>query len=494
MDRSYPYDQLFQQKLLAALVQHPEHTLDLVEPQFFTLPAHVEICRVAIETYKQHGIQIRLTRSTLTELVRESVKNNNMDDDVWKIYRKHIKSVCKMPLPDLPILLKQAKAFSVDWLMRNALERAEKKLTNGLLDSAFETIQETYHRVTKGTSLGPDWDSLPHPLDFPFEEVDWTIEGILPTDAIIAVSGDEGTGKTMQMLHWARAITEGTDFLGHRAYRRKVLYLGLDVSQTTLQQYIRMMRWVPDGDFRILSLWTGENSQPPMLDQSADIARLCELAERFKPVMVFDTVRDFFEGEENSSTATKPIMDAVRKLRALGATPILLAHPPKSGSSIIRGTGMVSQKVDIPYLLSKVKRDRKEYCVLSCPKKNRFGSTSFTLTMQMLFIPIPGNVPRMFFRERPSLQSKENARDDDALQSIVEYVDQHPDSTQLQMELALHMGDKKVNTLVSLGRKKGLLQRTKGRGNTWHWSTVTEEHAGSGSADSETAKTAAPSV
>ena len=331
------------------------------------------------------------------------------------------------------------------------------------------------------------------------KRLNWTIEGILPTDAVIALSGDEGTGKTQLMLQWARAITDGTDFLGHQAYPRKVLYLGLDVSKTTLHQYMQMMRWVPDDDFRFMALWTGDSNQPPMLDKAADLARLYELAERFKPVMIFDTIRDFFEGEENSSTETKPVMDAARRVRSLGATPILMTHPPKGGTSLIRGTGLVSQKVDIPYLVSKERRNGKELCVLSCPKKNRFGSTAFKLTMEMQFIPIPGNVPRLLLRERPLLESKERSREDEDLESVVEYLEQHPGSTQSQMERDLQMGDKTVSKLVSLGQRKGLLQRARGRGHTWHWRIVVEEnprpeHAGFDSTDVETAITAAPRV
>jgi AAA domain len=168
-----------------------------------------------------------------------------------------------------------------------------------------------------------------------------------------------------------------------------VIYLGLDVSQVTLQNYLRMMRWTPNEMFRILTMWAGEHMQPPMLGDPKRMELLYELAKENHPVMVFDTLRDFFGGEENSSTETKPVVDAIRKLRAAGATPLLLVHPPKSGKSIIRGTGNISQKVDIPYLLEKDKWRGKEIAVFTCPKKNRFGSTSFRMPMQIQCIPMP---------------------------------------------------------------------------------------------------------
>jgi RecA-family ATPase len=184
----------------------------------------------------------------------------------------------------------------------------------------------------------------------------------------------------MFALSLARSLTEGTDLLGRMAFQTPVLYLGLDVSLITLQSYIAAMRWSPNRCFRFMTMWTGEDKQPPMLDDSKQMEKLYAMVREMRGlVIIFDTLRDFFEGEENSSTDTKPVLDAVRKLRALGATVILLVHPPKSGNSIIRGTGNISQKVDIPYLMERQQWKGKDIVVLCCPKKNRFGSTHFRL-------------------------------------------------------------------------------------------------------------------
>ena len=129
-----------------------------------------------------------------------------------------------------------------------------------------------------------------------------------------------------------------------------------------------------------------------MINETKKKKKLHSIVEKEHPVIIFDTLRDFYEGEENSSTDTKPVLDAVRKLRAKGATIILLVHPPKSGNAIIRGTGNIPQKVDIPYLLEKREWQGSDILVLTCPKKNRFGSTHFHLPMQQLFIPTPAGV------------------------------------------------------------------------------------------------------
>src|ERR1019366_7871160 len=134
------------------------------------------------------------------------------------------------------------------------------------------------------------------------EEVDWLVEGFLPAGSAIALSGDEGVGKTLFALALSRSLTDGFQFLGRNVRVRPVLYLGLDISKVTLQSYVRAMRWEPNGYFRFLTMWTGEGKEAPMLDDPRGVALLYELAEKYQPVIIIDTLRDFFDGDENSST------------------------------------------------------------------------------------------------------------------------------------------------------------------------------------------------
>ena len=291
--------------------------------------------------------------------------------------------------------------------------------------------------------------------------MNWLVEGLIPEASAIAISGEEGVGKTLFALSLARALAEGREFLGRRVWITPVLYLGLDVSQVTLQSYLRMMRWIPSEEFRILTMWTGDSMQPPMLDDTVSMERLYELARKYRPVIIFDTLRDFFDGEENSSTETKPVVDAIRKLRSLGATVIVLVHPPKSGKSLIRGTGNISQKVDIPYLLEKDKWHGKEIVVLTCPKKNRFGSTSFQLPMRMNFIPVPSG---LFFwlREIEEWHPSEQRKGYGADEGVIQFVLDHPGTNQKRIESALKMGDRKVRTALYAGRERGVLKGAQG--------------------------------
>jgi archaellum biogenesis ATPase FlaH len=487
IDGGYEFGEPFQRRLLSLLVKHPTRGSRIIEARYFTSPLFVDIGRVALETFKKHP-DARLTRTTLEELVKASLHRKARQN--WPLYKKEIKAVFRLSLPDKPVLLEKAAEFAKEARYRDALVRAERQVTSRDYEAVHQVFEEVRASVNGAMGRGVwKWADLPHPSDYPFKEVDWLVEGLIPAESAIAISGEEGVGKTIFALSMARALTEGTEFLGKRAWMAPVLYLGLDVSQVTLQNYIKMMRWTPNEMFRILTMWTGENMQPPMLDDPKGMEPLYELAKQNHPVMVFDTLRDFFGGEENSSTETKPVVDAIRKLRAAGATIVLLVHPPKSGKSIIRGTGNISQKVDIPYLLEKDRWRGKEIGVFTCPKKNRFGSTSFRMPMQIQFIPMPaGTFLRL--REVKDWEPSEHWKKREADVIVIQYVREHPGTNQKGIQAALRMGDRSVRSALYGGKEQGLLRSAKGDRNELHWFAVEYEEdvnpkEGMGSADEE---------
>lgn len=134
IDGGYPYGEPFQRSLLALLIRHPRRVSGIVFAQFFTTPVHVDIAREALEAYKKYP-DVRLTRATLRELVRESL--GPKEDEHWPTYKHEIKTLFNMPLPDKPVLLDKAKEFAKETIYRNALVRAEPDISNGKYDAVI---------------------------------------------------------------------------------------------------------------------------------------------------------------------------------------------------------------------------------------------------------------------------------------------------------------------------------------------------------------------
>jgi AAA domain len=468
----YKFGEVFQLTILSFLVRNPERALGVIEPHYFTNPIHADIARVACERCEGNR-KARLSKTTLKELVRQSLSRKERRN--WSYYKKAISAVYRIHGSDSEIIFQQAQEFAREQKYREALIKAEKAISDGRYDAVDQMFEKLRASDGLGKSNSCKWRSLPSYTDYKIQEIDWLVEGILPAESVIAFSGDEGVGKTLFALALARSLTGGRVFLGRPVRFCRVLYLGLDISKATLQSYVRAMRWIPNDDFRILTMWTGEGKEAPMLDDPQGVGLLYKLAAKYKPLIILDTLRDFFEGEENSSTELKPVLDVLRKLRSLGATLILIVHPPKSGSSIIRGTGNISQKVDIPYLMEKSKWQGKDIVVLSCPKKNRFGATSFRLAMRQVFIPTPAG-PYFLMREitdwEPSAQATKSEADNTR---IVEYVKKHPGTNQEQIEEALKMGDRRVRRALRDAKEAGTLISVGGKRKELLWYDAAEE-------------------
>lgn len=469
IDTAYPYGEPFQRKLLSLLVHDPAQTSSIIKPHYFSSPMLVDIARVVTEIHRQHPTD-QLTRTTVNEFVKASLSRKAKQN--WPSYKEEIRAAFRSSPSDKAVLLEKAREFAKDYCYRDALVMAEKSITAG----KYEKVHDLFENTRKAFSIEEHWQNnwyhLPHPSDYPFLECEWLIEGLIPKGAVIALSGEEGVGKTMFALAIAKSLTEDMDFLGRGVLRNLVLYLGLDVSRVTLQNYIKMMRWNPNGDFRFLTMWTGEDKQPPMLDDPKEMEKLYALAAKYQPLIIFDTLRDFFEGEENSSTDTKPVLDAIRKLRSLGATVLFLTHPPKSGNSSIRGTGNISQKVDIPYLMEKSNIRGRKICVLTCPTKNRFGSTNFRLPMKRIFIRTPGGPYLKIIETTEDSKSEGKSQLKEFQHKIVQYVKDHPGTNQKAVTEALSLGDRTVRSALYAAEEEGLLRSARGSRKEHLWSYI----------------------
>jgi archaellum biogenesis ATPase FlaH len=469
LDLGYPYGGQFQQRLLALLVQYPKETSSIIQPRYFEIPTLVDIARVVSEFHARHQ-DAAFSYVVLKEAVRASLSRKQMEN--WSYYKEDLKAAFQ-PLPkDTSLLRELATKFSRDSEFRNALVLAEKYVNA----AAYEKIPELFQKALELSDVASEttahWRELPHPLDYPHEAIEWVVEGLIPAKHVIAISGEEGVGKTLLLLAMARSITEATDYLERRVFARKVLYLGLDVSKVTLQNYMKMLRWIPDNDFRILTMWT--NPEAPMLDRTEQLEGLYRYVKKYQPVLIFDTLRDFFDGEENSSTETKPILDAVKRLRALGGTVILITHPAKRGNSAIRGTNNISQKVDVSYFVERVQSQGKDVIRLTCPTKNRAGSQNVSLMIQKLFIPTPAG-PYFTIREFRDVRLPAEPKRNRQLDVIVEYLRGNPGKNQKEIAEALKMGDRLLKQILSDGETKGVLRHEKGERKVKRWFVVGSE-------------------
>jgi hypothetical protein len=193
IDGGYEFGKHFQRKLLSLLVKHPGQVSRIIEARYFTNPLFVDIARVALETFKKHP-DARLGRTSLGELVKASLGRKARQN--WSLYRKEIKWLFRITSSDRSVLMEMAAKFANEAHYRDALIQAEKYVTARNYEAVHRVIEEA--RTSVNSAGGPGlwkWNDLPHPSDFPLKEVNWLVEGFIPAESAIAISGEEGVGK-----------------------------------------------------------------------------------------------------------------------------------------------------------------------------------------------------------------------------------------------------------------------------------------------------------
>jgi replicative DNA helicase len=235
----YQWNEDFQMRLLAYLMKDPEKMFDIVEPQFFSgNPMLVEIARILKENYAAHGKEIQIPRTTLTELVRATMG----EQDSWSLYRKTIKKLYKIKLTDKSILYKQAFEFAKESRYRDALIAAEKDVTNRRYQKAHDRIEDL-RNFGKDSDLGLEyWKGLDKkgiktrwiddrfgvvPTGFP--TLDRRMEGGLAEGELGIILAGGKVGKTTALANFAvgamrkmKTVAIASGELSAKKYRRRI--------------------------------------------------------------------------------------------------------------------------------------------------------------------------------------------------------------------------------------------------------------------------------
>jgi hypothetical protein len=154
------YNEAFQLRLLALLVQYPEDSLSLIVPSYFQLLMHTEIARTIHEAYSGKQLNsTRLTMNTLRTLVLKRLRKKNKEAFTEKkpVYLGVVRKLFVIQLPDHEIILAEARDFALAARYRNALVEAEKLINAKNYDSVLKLFAEleTLRRTKGETNVLP---------------------------------------------------------------------------------------------------------------------------------------------------------------------------------------------------------------------------------------------------------------------------------------------------------------------------------------------------
>lgn len=233
----------------------------------------------------------------------------------------------------------------------------------------------------------PDLRDIPKIGDVKAASTEWVVEDMIAQGEYHLISGAPASMKSMLALSMADGIRKGTEILGRQTMLKTVLYIDKENPVSLIKERWALLEIVDELNLYYWGYWFTEIPNVPH-----DVYE--KLADRYQPVMIFDSLIRFHDLEENEATAMRKVSAFFRGLCNLGATVIVLHHQGKvsveGGRSPFRGSSEIAAGCDIAYCLTKKKTEDGLFLDVRC-FKNRHGlETEFRLRFDSekgLFLP-----------------------------------------------------------------------------------------------------------
>ena len=187
----------------------------------------------------------------------------------------------------------------------------------------------------------------------------WTIEGILPHDAILTVIwGASATYKSFIFgVDLGLSIATGKDWHGKKTTRKKVIYCCGEGQSGALK---RIMAWQKhhntpaNGLFHVLGM-------PPCIDNIDDTDEFIQAVKDIcnGGVIIIDTLARTMQGDENSTHDMSAYVNACKKItEETGAQVVLIHHTGKDEARGMRGSYALRAAADVEIQVQKTAEKR----------------------------------------------------------------------------------------------------------------------------------------
>ncbi len=181
-------------------------------------------------------------------------------------------------------------------------------------------------------------------------QVEWLWK-MIPKRAVTVLHSPGGLGKTWFCLQLSKAISEGIPFLELPTKQCPVTYIDFENPLPVLKERVVRLN-VQDVHF-----WTlAAKTPPPKLD-SRDYAYYKNLQPG---LLILDSFRSSFNGDENDSKDIAPVMDRLKEIRELGFSILVIHHTSKANERLYKGSTAISDLADHVLAFHRVRKGSLE--------------------------------------------------------------------------------------------------------------------------------------
>lgn len=242
-----------------------------------------------------------------------------------------------------------------------------KPLTEGELRKTYISIcKREWQKRSKGQSLynsdrlTKELTVLPYKsfIDLQFPPNEWLIQGLIPKNGITCISGQPKVGKSIVTLNLAICLAKGEKFLNHFDLEgSNILYISKDEPPSLTQD--RLIKMVNNKELDIPITFITDNSL--YFDTDENIQKVKEIiTSREIKVIIIDSFRRIFKGDENSSQIINEVQQRLKQLQETGVTIIFIHHHGKEGffrrpaGDKLRGSSDILAMLDALIFIEKV--------------------------------------------------------------------------------------------------------------------------------------------
>jgi hypothetical protein len=240
--------------------------------------------------------------------------------------------------------------------------------------------------VADVSALPPVWDEA---------KVEWLVADVIRWASVNLLSAESGTGKTWLAYAIAGAVGHGATFIGRPDRQAPVLYIDGENPLYVVKRNLTDLGIARNDALRVGGGWNAE--EPPGPDDD----RTTAFATAAKPLLIWDSLVEFAQADEQSSTEMREFMKHFRRLAHLGATVIVLHHTGKSAASKeYRGSSDIKAAVDMAYVVTGKPRNGKLHRLELEPFKSRIApgqrvAMEFGQRRGFVEIALPNDPPRV---------------------------------------------------------------------------------------------------
>lgn len=181
--------------------------------------------------------------------------------------------------------------------------------------------------------------------------IPWVVEGLVVRGALTVLNGREGEGKSLLAMAFAAGVAAGENQAGMNCPTGRVLIV--DTENGEYETHRRVHALGLPGSVEMFEPADGKR-----FDLRSDLDDLDRILAQYTPdLLILDSFRTMWGGEENDSGDVAKVLDPLRNLvRKHQAGTILLHHSGK-GSGSYRGSSAIGASAELGFTLARDPRD-----------------------------------------------------------------------------------------------------------------------------------------